>query len=692
MLRGLFVAKLAFTVGRTSSRRYLTLRDYQQECISTCVSAIESGKRRIGVSLATGGGKTVIFANLIDSLRKSHQNQLPEGSSRPLSRYHKALVLVHRRELAQQACHTLRAFFPDLNVQIEMGKMRSDPDTAEVVVASVQTLLRRLERFDPSSIDLIIIDEAHHAVASSYLQILKHFNADTDATKVPVVGFSATFERADKKALSRVIDEIVYHRGILEMIDDKWLCEGKFTTVNIDVDLSQVFTTGSDFNSTSLSGVMNTPDVNKIVLRTYLEKRKTHGFKSALLFGCDVNHVKSLYRLFTSCDIIAAYVTGVTPQLERDRIVQEFREGKIEVMMNCGIFTEGTDLPNIDCILLCRPTRSRSLLVQMIGRGLRRHHAKEYCSVIDFVGVSNVGVVSVPTLAGIDSAAVEVPLEEATLQQLAAIREQLQAKELEREMQVKQNQDREILAHTRFQELVQNSTAFDLTLATYDTFKAFCQAAAGAEFDGAIAQAITDAEVIRTSPFPWVRFSSNAWAMPLNAGHHLRIYKLKCPKGAESSPPRYTLKLYTEMPFSIRKQTGLKATPRAIVSNCDLGTAMSNAASIVDRLIVPGTGSANGTNGVIVAPASKNFTKFAIWRKTAATPRQKSLIHKKISAYLSKMSQEQDKASWPSPTAVKSYLENITKGEAANVLFALSVAPVFPLKRLCKTIQIKNGN
>ncbi|CUS23516.1 LAQU0S10e02234g1_1 [Lachancea quebecensis] len=646
----------------TMSYSSLALRDYQHECVDRCLDSINQGQRRIGVSLATGGGKTVIFSSLIDRLRRE------SGKSN-----HKTLILVHRRELAQQACRVLRAFFPTLNFQMEMGNYKCDLESTDVVVASVQSLVRRLERYDPSSIDLIIIDEAHHAAAKSYLRILEHFKADHKDSALPVVGFSATFERADNKALSTVIDEIVYHRGILEMIDDKWLCEGRFTTVSVSLDLSGVAVTGSDFNIGGLSKVVNTKEVNKVVLQTYFKKMDEHKLKSTLLFGCDIKHIETLHALFVKHGVNAQYVTGKTRQSERDAVVEDFKHGKIEVLMNCGVFTEGTDIPNVDSILLCRPTKSRSLLVQMIGRGLRVHHSKEHCHIVDFVGASSVGVVSFPTLAGVEG--VNTDLDEATLQELRAIKDDITAKQLEAEKKVLAEKEMESLLIRQFRDLMKSASAFDLTLTTYKDFKSFHQQTAannGAQELDWGSEKGKEIKLLRDSSYPWVQFSKDAWGMPLDAGYHLRIYK---ERPESSKPSTYALKLYRQLPYKLRSEFDIRHKPLTVKNSPDLSIIVASIEGMIQEL----------TQGPSARP--KNFTKYAPWRQTPATEKQTALLRKKILGYISKQGSKSEQLQ---PEDVDKFLNGMTKGDVSSVLFATTMAPVYPIKSLCKIISYRS--
>ncbi|QLL33351.1 hypothetical protein HG536_0E02620 [Torulaspora globosa] len=630
------------------------LRDYQQHVIDRCIDRIvkrEGPRVRIGVSLATGGGKTVIFSNLVKQLSEKH------GFAR-------TLILAHRRELVMQAAGTVRKCIPHSSVQIEMGKCVASLDRSagrvEVVIASTQSLIRRLDNHPRDYFDLIIIDEAHHAVANSYLKILDHYDG-----AVPVVGFSATFERADNKALSTVMDEIVYHRGILEMISDKWLCEGKFTTVNIDCDLSKVeLSSGTkDFKLDKLSSALNTEQLNEVVLNAYLHKRAANGFKSTLLFAVDIKHVESLYQLFRDRGVTAGYVTSNTPTEKRDQIVRDFRAGRIEVLINCGIFTEGTDMPNIDCILLCRPTRSRSLLIQMIGRGLRLHHSKDHCHIIDFVGASNVGVVSVPTLAGIEH--FQGTLQDATMSDLLKIKEEI---ELERNRQLEKEEAYQESFHAWLNEI----DSFDLTLSTFDNFRSFYdqQQTTSAVTD----MALDERTFFPTSVYPWVKFAKDGWGFSLHNGHHLRLYK----QNIKGNAVEYVLRLYREIPHYLRDKTGVRFIPRELIKTGEFSKAISKVAEVIE--ILSKTTEDNSS--------VKNFTRFAKWRKQPATVKQKNSIKRKLQSRLNT-----DGSSYPSlsPIDIATFADRLNKGEASNILFATSLASVYPIKSLLKVLEYKKA-
>lgn len=345
----------------------------------------------MGISLATGSGKTVIFTQLIDRI------QPRTGCAT------QTLIMAHRRELVEQAARHCARAYPDKTIEIEMGKLHAS-GTADITIASVQSIVSedRLSKFDPARFKLILVDEAHHIVAPGYLKVLGHFGLSTKHQNSPaLVGVSATFSRFDGLKLGAAIDEIVYHKDYVDMIGDKWLSDVVFTTVETSADLSKVKRKASgDFQIPSLSKAVNTDGNNDLMVRTWFAKAS--GRKSTLVFCVDLSHVVSVTQKFRQYGVNARFVTGDTPDVVRSQILDDFRNGVFPVLVNCGVFTEGTDIPNIDCVLLGRPTQSRNLLVQMIGRGMRLHPGKENCHIIDMVSSLETGIVTTPTLFGLD--------------------------------------------------------------------------------------------------------------------------------------------------------------------------------------------------------------------------------------------------------------------------------------------------
>ncbi|EJU05733.1 P-loop containing nucleoside triphosphate hydrolase protein [Dacryopinax primogenitus] len=424
-----FLASAAVPEGahdHSGSHRAVRLRPYQEECVQACFDAFSAGYSRIGVSSPTGSGKTTIFLSLITRMQP------------PADRLHatQALVIVNSVEQAQQTARAAAAMFPELWVEVEQGKHQAT-GRADITIATYQTLLspNRLEKFTPENIKAVIVDEAHHAAAPSYRHILTYFDpalvinpkveqgqsavpvieddgslqpppGDPLCSKLPIIGFSATFSRHDGLALGKVFQRVVYHRDFLNMVKEQWLCNVRFTLVKakLNLDHVQVNRTTGDFNPTSLAHVINTETINKLVVNTWLDRAT--GRKSTLIFCVDLQHVADLTNAFRHAGIDARFIHGGMRPVERQDVMKLFRAGEFPVLVNCAVLIEGVDVPNIDCVMLCRPTRSRNLFSQMIGRGMRLspNTGKEDCRVIDFVdSVRRVdGVVNTPTLLGLD--------------------------------------------------------------------------------------------------------------------------------------------------------------------------------------------------------------------------------------------------------------------------------------------------
>lgn len=194
------------TANHSNGTSAIQLRPYQEESITSVLTSLSQGARRLGLSLATGSGKTVIFSHLIDRVPPP----IPEATQ--------TLVLAHRRELVEQAARHVRQLYPHKTVDVEMADQHAT-GVAEITVASVQSITSgdRLLKYDPAKFKLVLVDEAHHIAAPTYLNVLKHFDLlEKDAkTHTALVGVSATFSRADGLSLGAAIDHIVYHKLVL---------------------------------------------------------------------------------------------------------------------------------------------------------------------------------------------------------------------------------------------------------------------------------------------------------------------------------------------------------------------------------------------------------------------------------------------------------------------------------------------
>ena len=385
----------------------LRLRPYQIEAQQAIVEARKRGCRAQLVSLATGLGKTVVIATLPELLE--------------LRTTDVTLVVAHRDELITQLVERMKAQNPDAIVGIEKAD-EAAAENCNIIVGTVQTLTAaRLTRFITKfgrRIALFVIDEAHHAAAPTYRAIL-----DKILLKRPdamVIGFTATPQRGDGLALSEIFPDIVYEMDARAAIEAGYLVPVRSYAVATDVDLDAVSSRAGDFVLGQLAEAVDTEERNLAVLEAY--QTLVPG-KKTLVFTASVEHARNVAQLFKDAGLKAAFASGETPQAEREAIVAGFRGSTIDVLVNCGLYLEGFDVPSIAVIINARPTKSTTLYTQVTGRGLRpldedafvisnfpiavarrefiAQSRKPYATIIDIVDqVRRHQLVTLPTLWG----------------------------------------------------------------------------------------------------------------------------------------------------------------------------------------------------------------------------------------------------------------------------------------------------
>jgi len=258
---------------------------------------------------------------------------------------------------------------------------------------------KRIKRLDPNSFLLIVVDEAHHAVAKTYTRILEYFDLFHPETNKLLVGFTATPKRGDGIGLDEIFEEIVYSRTLPEMIEEGYLAPVAGYRVETDIDLSGVKVRMGDFVTSQLSRAVNVKTRNELIVEVYKSFLKN---KKTLIFCVDVEHAHHLAAAFNENRIPAAAITGNTESANRARIREEFHSGKLDVLTNCMVLTEGYDEPSVMGIILARPTRSQLLYIQMIGRGTRLYPGKQNVTIIDIVDVTRKHkLITLPTLFGL---------------------------------------------------------------------------------------------------------------------------------------------------------------------------------------------------------------------------------------------------------------------------------------------------
>lgn len=402
--------------------------------------------------------------------------------------------------MEQAARHCINAY-PDKTVEIDMAKSHAS-GVADITIASVMSLQRdeRLETYNPKNFKLVLVDEAHHIVAPGYMKVLDHFGLSTKRSESPnLVGVSATFSRFDGLKLGTAIDEIVYHKDYVDMIDEKWLSGVIFTTVKSTADITKVKKQagGGDFITSELSSAVNTDQVNDVTVRSWLAKAGDR--KSTLVFCVDLAHVAGLTQKFRQYGLDARFVTGDTHKVARGETLDAFKRGSFPVLLNCGVFTEGTDIPNIDCVILARPTRSRNLLVQMIGRGMRLHKGKENCHVMDMVASLETGIVTVPTLFGLDPGEL---VNNATLDDMKSTKERKQAEKTRQEQ-----------AYDEAPPTVSQGAPQKITFTEYESVFDLISDTSGERHIHAISQ------------YAWVQVRPDTFVLTSGSGTYLRLIK-----------------------------------------------------------------------------------------------------------------------------------------------------------------------
>lgn len=353
----------------------LRLRDYQRQAIDALDDAHQGGMMFPAVVLPTGTGKTVIFANMAAEHIEAHSNR--------------NLILVHRDELADQTMDKIRQWAPHLSV----GKVKAGDDEvfADVVVASVQTASRkeRLARLvasqasspdrRPRSFGLLTTDEVHHGVAASYRKIYDAFPKSQKA------GFTATLSRGDGVGLGSVIDDVVFTRSILWMINKGYLVDPVGRTATAEsLDLRGVSRTGGDYAAGSLGTAMINSGTPEVIAAAY---REHAGDRQGIIFTPNVASAYVTAAELDKIGITADVVEGNTSLEERHLIYKRSRLGELQVIVNCNVLTEGFDAPWINCVVP-KITQSEGLFQQMTGRGLRLYPGKTDCLILSIGGMS----------------------------------------------------------------------------------------------------------------------------------------------------------------------------------------------------------------------------------------------------------------------------------------------------------------
>lgn len=336
----------------------MKLRPYQEESREAVEKEWADGKKRTLLVLPTGTGKTIVFSKIIE-------DQVRAGD--------RCLILAHRGELLEQASDKL---YKSTGIQTatEKAEETSLQSYRRVTVGSVQTMQRdkRLDQFPSDWFDTIVVDEAHHCISSGYQKVLKHFEG------AKVLGVTATPDRGDMKNLGEYFESLAYEYGLAQAIREGYLSPIKALTIPLKLDLSGVKQSAGDFSTHDLGDALD-PYLWQIAdeMVKHCKDRKT------VVFLPLVSTSKKFCKILTEKGLKAAEVNGSSP--DREQILKRFDKNEFQVLCNSMLLTEGWDCPDVDCVVVLRPTKVRGLYSQMVGRGTRLAPGKKDLLLLDFL-------------------------------------------------------------------------------------------------------------------------------------------------------------------------------------------------------------------------------------------------------------------------------------------------------------------
>nr|DAL83136.1 MAG TPA: Chromatin remodeling complex ATPase [Caudoviricetes sp.] len=339
-----------------------SLRPYQQAARDSIHAQWEQGRLRTLLVLPTGTGKTIVFASVA-------ADQVRAGD--------RVLILAHRGELLEQAADKLQRS-TGLVSAVEKAESTCLNSWFRVVVGSVQTLQRpaRLERFPRDYFGTIIIDEAHHAITDGYRRILDYFEG------AKVLGVTATPDRGDMRNLGEVFDSLAYEYKLTDAIKEGYLCKIMAQTIPLQLNISEVGFTSGDYSLGQLGTALD-PYLEQIAAEMV---QRCRGRKTVVFLPL-IKTSQKFRDLLNAKGFQAAEVNGQSA--DRKEVLADFDAGKYNVLCNSMLLTEGWDCPSVDCVMVLRPTKVRSLYSQMVGRGTRLAEGKTDLLLLDFLWMTD---------------------------------------------------------------------------------------------------------------------------------------------------------------------------------------------------------------------------------------------------------------------------------------------------------------
>jgi len=337
----------------------LSLRDHQVEALQSLQTLRAEGKTIALLTHATGTGKTHVA--VMDARRMGGRT----------------LYLAHREQLPRQTEERFAELWPEASSTIFRGGAARP--TSHIVLSTVQAVGRNLSRFDSREFDYLIVDEAHHAVAESYRSVLGYFQPRF------LLGLTATPDRTDERSLLDVFRQNAHRLDLDEAVRRGILVPIRCLRVETNVDLTRIRFNGIDYRLKDLEECLQVPGRDELVVKTYTK----HSIgKSGVCFCVNVDHAERMAREFESAGVKAASVSGRIAADQRKQVLSAYEAGEIQVLCACDILSEGWDSPRTEVLLMARPTLSKIVYLQQLGRGTRKAPGKDHLLVFDFVDIS----------------------------------------------------------------------------------------------------------------------------------------------------------------------------------------------------------------------------------------------------------------------------------------------------------------
>jgi len=333
----------------------MQLRDYQKECIEI----LNEDRKRQLIQLPTGSGKTFIFLSYLSKSSKQ------------------ALVVVPTLDLQYQVYEEALRFYHKDEIFLKKESSKFKEARLYILVAKSLPSEKVKDFFAGQELDHIVIDEAHKALSSVYMDFLSFYDKINPEYKL--LGFTATPERLDRKSLLEIFGELTYKKNIYDLIMAGYLCDVRCFRIQTKHKIESDNKIG-DFRPIEIKNLDNYSR-NKLIYDTYFENCLG---KKTLIFCVSVSHATKIAEyLRKEKGVRAFHISGDQSMKHRKEVLAKFKTGEIEVVTNCQLLTEGFDEPSIECLIIARPTKSKALYCQMIGRGVRKFPNKKLCNVFE---------------------------------------------------------------------------------------------------------------------------------------------------------------------------------------------------------------------------------------------------------------------------------------------------------------------